>query len=368
MKDFIEGLDKKKVMYLVGGLVVIIVIFLIFNIIGTQLFSKKNYEEIENIMKNAALKYYKDNESSLPNEIENTNEVDVSTLSDGKYMKSMDKLLNDKNKSCTGKVKVTKVDNSYKYTPILDCGDDYKTIAFVDYLKKNIQVVESGDGLYSLNEQLVYRGEKVNNYVVINNKTFRIIKIEDDKVVLMFVNKLLSMDWDNRYNTDRSSKVGINTYSISRINDYLKELYAGSDFLTSDNKLLLARYNVPVGKRDANNIDKSGETEKTDFYENQYIGLLPLYDFLNASLDTNCTISTSTSCVNYNYLVKLDSPYWTSTADINTSYKVYKIDIGSGAVLSNANTNASVQPVIYLSSNTVYVDGNGSKENPYKVK
>ena len=30
MKDFIEGLDKKKVMYLVGGLVVIIVIFLIF--------------------------------------------------------------------------------------------------------------------------------------------------------------------------------------------------------------------------------------------------------------------------------------------------------------------------------------------------
>lgn len=368
MKDFIAGLDKKKAMYLVGGLVAIILVFLIFNIIGTQLFSKKSYEEIESIMKNAAIKYYGDNERSLPNTIGNSKEVDDSTLSDGKYMKPMEKLLNDKNKSCTGKVRVTNVNNNYKYTSILDCGDDYQTVSFIDYLKKNSQVVENGEGLYSMNDQLVYRGENVSNYVVLNDKTFRIVKIEENEAVLIFVDRLINTDWDNRYNTERKSKVGINDYSVSRINDYLQDLYDGEDFLTNENKLLLVSYGVPIGKRDVNSEDKSGELEKADVYENQYIGLLPLYDFLNASLDENCVISTSTACVNYNYLVKFDISYWTSTADSNTTHKVYKVDIGAGGALTNASTNAAVQPVIHISNDAIYVSGDGSKDNPYKIK
>ena len=368
MKEKLESIDKKKLLYLGGGLVAIILVFLIFNIIGTKLFSKSSYDEIENIMKNAAIKYYKDNESDLPKENGGSKEVDDSTLTEKKYMKSMEKLLNDKNKSCTGKVRVTNVNNNYKYTPILDCGKDYTTSSFIDYLKKNTQVVGTGDGLYSVNGQMVYRGENINNYVTLNNKTFRIVKLEENDVVLILIDKLTSTDWDNRYNSEKKSKVGINEYGISRINDYLQDLYNGDDFLTSENKLLLASYSVPIGKRDDSSTDKSGESENAEVYENQYIGLLPVYDFLNASLDENCVTSTSTACVNYNYLVKFDRSYWTSTADINTTHKVYKVDVGSGVGLSNASSNAAVQPVIHISRDAMYVSGDGSKDNPYKIK
>lgn len=368
MKDFIAGLDKKKAIYLIGGIVIIILIFFVFNIIGTKFFAKNSYTQIENVMKNAAIKYYNDNKDDLPKNNGDSEEIDDSTLSDKKYMKSMERLLNDKKKSCIGNVRVTNVNNNYKYTSILDCGDDYKTISFIDYLKENNEIVDNGDGMYSLNGNLVYRGENVNNYVSINGKTFRIIKIEEDEIVLILSDKLVSSNWDNRYNSEKKSKVGINEYGVSRIYEYLQELFEGEEFLTSENKLLLTSFNVSIGKRDITSTDKSGDVENAEVYENQFIGLIPVYDFLNASLDSNCVSTNSTACVNYNYLVNFDRSYWTSTGDVNTTHKVYKIDTGLGVELSNASTSALIQPVIHISNDAMYVSGDGSLNSPYEIK
>ena len=45
-----------------------------------------------------------------------------------------------------------------------------------------------------------------------------------------------------------------------------------------------------------------GSIEKSSLLEKQYIGLLPLYDYINASIDTNCNSALTESCTNYNYL------------------------------------------------------------------
>jgi len=168
-------------------------------------------------------------------------------------------------------------------------------------------------------------------------------------------------------NIDQKSNVGINDYTVSKIRDYLEKLYNGNVLLTNEAKLLVTSYDLKIGTRVGGDTDKTGSLESAVILEDQYIGLLPLYDFLNASIDENCTTSTARSCVNYNYLSKYKNSWWTSTPYTNNSYLVFRISDGS-AVISEARQSGYLRPVLYLTSDTMLVSGNGSKTNPYVVK
>ena len=100
--------------------------------------------------------------------------------------------------------------------------------------------------------------------------------------------------------------------------------------------------------------------------EKQFIGLLPLYDYLNASLDTNCTTSISTSCMNYNYLAKYQNNWWTMTSTSLNTYNVFHIS--KSPALTSASSTAYVRPVLHLAKDAIYVSGDGTSENPYIVK
>jgi ribosomal protein L14E/L6E/L27E len=368
MKEYLEKMDKKKIILLVVGIIIVIVIFFLLNLLGDSLFSKKSYSDVEDIMKSAAVKYYNDNMAKLPNEIGSTVNVNSSDLVSGKYMKNISSYTKNKSESCDGKVNVTNVNGDYRYVSILDCGESYKTNTLTDYIKENVSITESGNGLYSIDNKLVYRGDVDNNYVKIGNNTYRIVKIVDDKVVLIYNGKLTNMKWDDRYNIDKKSNIGINDYNVSRVKEDLEEVYDDNTLFSDDEKLLLSNYNLSIGKRKESDTDKTGSVEASSVVENQYIGLLTVSDFLMASLDGNCSSSTSVSCTNYNYLVDTDYTYWTITADSETSYKVYKIDGMSGITLSNASSTATIKPVIYLVKDAVYVSGDGTSTNPYVVK
>lgn len=368
MKEMLEKIDTKKMIYIVIALVAIIIIFWLFNFIGNKMFSKSSYEDVEDIMKDAAIEYYDDNDNQLPKEIGNSVEVDIADLTSGKYMKEISKYTKKKNVTCDGVVKVTNVNGNYRYNPMLDCGDDYQTITLANYIKDNTKVVESGSGLYSQNNNLVYRGDDANNYAKMGEKNFRIIKIEENKVVLIYTDKLVNMTWDDRYNIDKNSKIGINDYSVSRIKEYLDEIYDNDTLFTENEKLLLSNHNVLTGKRKEDETDKNNAKEGSNTLENQYLGLITVSDFLNVSLDSNCNSSTSVSCVNYNYLMDFDYSYWTITADSETSYKAFKIDSSIGSTLAYTNSSSGVQPVIYLVEDAVYVSGDGSLDNPYTFR
>lgn len=368
MKEIIEKIDTKKMIYIVVGIIAIVFIFYLLNVVGTKLFTKSSYDDVEDIMKSAAISYYRDNDGLLPNTIGNTVEVEASDLVSGKYMKDIAKYIKKKNVTCTGKVKVTNVNGNFRYNPILDCGDEYKDISLADYIKTNTSIVESGNGLYSSSNGFAYRGDDVQNYVKFGDNTYRIVKIENDHIVLIYTSKLVNMAWDDRYNVDKNSKVGINDYSVSRIKDYLQDLYNGNTMFSEEEKLLISNYNLATGKRIESDTDKTNSIEGSVLFQNQYIGLLTVSDYLNASLDENCTSSTSVSCINYNYLMDIETSFWTVTADKDTSYKVFKVDSNIGISLVNASSSSGVQPVIYLVSDAIYTSGDGTEDNPYQFR
>ena len=272
---------------------------------------------------------------------------------------------------CSGSINVTNLNKKYRYTPILDCDKDYKTKILTEYIKNNVEIVTDKEGLYEYNNELVYRGELINNYLEFANEIWRIIKISEDKTYIILNNTIKNDTirmWDNRYNEQKKLRLGINDYKVSRAREYLNEIYKDNKLFSNDDKLLITNYNVYIGKRTPTDEDKSGLTEKKVILENEYIGLLPAYDYINASVDTNCKSLSTKSCNNYNYLIGKEKSWWLGTGNSLNTDEVYKIESGNNITSSKANTGAYLKPVIALAKDTIYVEGNGIKENPYKVK
>ena len=232
---------------------------------------------------------------------------------------------------CKGEVTVQKVNNRYVYTSYLDCGKDYQT---KELYKAVIDqgVVTSGYGLYQIGEEYVYRGEEVNNYVTFADTTWRIVKITSNQQVLMALadEKLMPiMEWDNRYNTQETSKTGINTYHVSRVKEAL-DLYtkeATDDTVTFKEADLdkMATFPLCVGARNEDQAVNDNSQECALLEENQVIGLLTVSDYLNASADGNCHATLDRACQNYNYL-KLSQSFWLATPDSKNTKDVYHVN------------------------------------------
>lgn len=366
MKDLIEKTNKKTLILIGGFLILILIIIFGGALLYNKLFYKVSYEEAENIMKKASIEYLKNKPEKLPKNINDSITITEKTLVNAEYMKKINDLVKDENNNCEGQVTVTNINGNYRYNPILDCGNKYQTTKFIDYINKNVSTTETGNGLYNLNNELVYRGDNVNNYIKLSNKTYRIVKFKDEYTVLILTEKLENYSWDDRYNIEKNSNLGINDYPVSRIKDYLTTLYKNNTLINENDKLLVASHNLQIGKRTTNDTDKTGSLENSTILENQYISLLPAYDYLNASLDSNCKTTTSASCTNYNYLSNYKLNWWLATANQKTTYQVYKVN--NHIVLSNASNTGYIRPVIYLTPDTIYVSGKGTQQNPYIVR
>ena len=154
---------KKKLMRImlivVGVLVLILIIILIISLVTG---GNKSYEEIEEIMKNSAMEYYEVQSGLLPQEEGETVTVRASALAEAGYMDPLSELR--EGESCSGRVEVTMINDNLIYTPYLDCGDNYTTKELYKAVLEQ-GIVTSGNGLYQMNGETVYRGDDVNNYV-----------------------------------------------------------------------------------------------------------------------------------------------------------------------------------------------------------
>ena len=357
---------EKKKLFIIAGVIIGIVILITIILLIYHGLTHKNitYKEIEEKVLVATKKYYNTNKNLLPKNNGDSVTINDTTLTAANYLKSMSELTNELGVTCSAKVVVTNNNDKYRYTPLLDCKDKYKTNTLINYIKDNTSTVTSGQGLYQLNGELVYRGENPNNFIRFSGNNYRIVKITKDSIVLIYNDKGERTVWDDRYNTDRSINDGINDYTVSRIKDSLNSL----KIVSNNNKELLKLHSLYIGKRAENDIYNDGTIEKSVTYDKQYYGLLPLYDYLNASIDTNCMSAKTESCTNYNYLNHYNYNWWSLTADSTNTFKVYRInDLGVVETIKAA-TNAYLRPVIELVADTLYVSGNGTSENPYTVK
>lgn len=371
MKEKIEKLKNfynshKQKIILFGSIAFVMLIIIITIAIAVKLVGIKiSYEKLEEKLENAAYQYLSENPNELPNNTKPTVVIDANTLIENKYIKELKKYVKDS--SCTAKIIVDYENNDYKYQSYLNC-NNFKTEKFIDVIKRNNKISQTGEGLYEMNNELVFRGQNPNNFVSFADRLWRIVKINKSGVINLITmstdSKLYDL-WDDRYNTERENDNGINNFLLSRAFNNLKTIY---DTDIKGYESFLSKYDLCVGKRLEESTDKSGSLECNELIKNQYIGFLPTYDYMNASLDGLCKKTASYECQNYNYLTDFKDKWWTMTADMKDTYSVFYVSYRGVLESYYANSTAINRYVIALNQDVLFKSGDGTNENPYEIR
>ncbi len=373
--SIVDDAMKKRLFMLMGVIIGVTILLLIILWIAS-LFTSRNYtyDDMETVMKDAAISYFADYPDYLPQNEGEIVEVDVANLVAAGKMKDLSEYRND-GVVCTGTVQVENAGDEYLYVPYLNCGEDYYSVELYNKVVTDNPTTKSGDGLYSNGNAYVFRGENVNNYVKLGKSVWRIVKITSDGNVVLIHSTGIDFyqPWDDRYNEDRLYESGINTYSVSRIKQYLERVYSnpkeddGELILSGKDKTRLVSYTLCVGGRSVDSESKNNSEECRQKVKDVKLGLLTLSDFLYASLDPTCKSASNKSCMNYNYLA-MDDEWWLATPDSSSTSMVFKVDRGGVVKSDIASTYSKVRPVIYLNSRVMVSGGKGTEKSPYKVK
>ena len=367
---------KNKMFKFMGIILAITILLLIILFVISSLKPKVyEFDDIEKILKDAAVSYFKDFPESLPQNEGSIIEIDSSNLVAAGKMKELSEYTQE-GVVCSGTVQVEKTGTDYLYTPYLNCGENYATVELYKKITEG-DIVTTGYGLYASGGSYVYKGEDVNNYLKLGKNTWRIVKINSDNSMVLISNELVGYGalWDDRYNETKSFEAGINQYSVSRMHEYLDNIYTKPSekeedkemILSSADKTKLIPFNLCVGKRSQGSEGKDGAIECEQKLKNQKIGLLTVAEYMNASLDPNCKNSVSKTCKNYNYLSKITN-WWLVTGDKDDSSQVYVVNQTGKVAVSLGSNFYGVRPVVYLNSKALYRGGNGTLEKPYLVK
>lgn len=356
--------NKKLYLYFGIGIAVMVVLIVFILIISLFTGGRVSYEAFEKKVNKIALNYALDRIDILPISGEETI-ISYQELVDAKKVKPLNEMLKDKNATCEVTIKIKNNNEHYMAITTLDCGDKYQSKSLKNKILEDNKIVDSSYGLYQINNEYVFRGEKVNNFIKFNNKLWRIIKITSNgDLRLIEVTRKENYVWDDRFNSERNSKTGINDYRISRIYETLTNIY-NTEF-DDNTKAYIARQDVCLGKRDSKSTDNSGSIECSDVLANQYISLLQAYEFTVASIDKGCIALTDDECINYNYMTSFDKTFWTITADASRSDKAYKVS--SKVMSSTTSSSSAIKVIIHLDGDVLVADGDGTEENPYIIK
>lgn len=374
-----------KVLVILGSAIVLIVIIaLVFTPKKDNTVKGTKYGELETKLQNAAIKYMDKHKKKLPKEDE-TAKVTLKTLISNNYIGTISAVDNS-NVKCDGYVEITKItdkENTYRYTPYITCGEYYVTKTIGDYIidseTKNGTFNRTSDaGLYKIGDEYIFRGENVNNYLVLDEHPYRIIKIDKDKQL-----QLISMErtddsyvWDDRYNIEKDTEVGINDFLKSRLYDSLIDIYDsaedenGYNLFSSTEKEYIIPHDFCIGKRSLNdaNIYSGAECNQSISLK---VGLISINEYARASIDSNCKSIYDKSCANYNYFNSLSDRnyfnYETLTAVADNTYEFLRVRYGEVETATTSYDN-QLYPVIYINTKTIYSSGTGTAEDPYIVR
>jgi len=363
LKELWETEKKKVLLYGAIGIISIIIIIVII-ILCISFFKRYNESEIESMLVTATEKYLRAHKEMGPNEEEAEITIEASTLIGEKYLKDFSKL--SKNTGCFGEVTVSMNAGSYRYTPYLECSN-YKTKNLKEAILEIETIKTEENGLYDLNDSYTYRGEYVNNYISFAGFSWRIVKFNEDEMTLILsdtINNKTTYVFDDRYNETIESNRGKNTFENSRVYLSLRDIYQ-KDFEKYH------KYILPIeacsNTRSETDRDKTGDIECFTT-TSTYASMLPVYDFLNASLDPLCLTASSRNCSNYNYLAKTKNKWWLLNGTNENTYEVYTADPNGKINLDSANSKRDLRPVFVIPSTLIYKSGNGSITSPYEFK
>ena len=359
MIESLRKLDRKFLIFI--GCLILIPLLLIVILVMAQGCSrgKNNYTKYEFKMETAAKKYLSEKDL-LPSESGEYVVAPLDALVEQSYIESPSKVIGDN--TCTGYVGVRK-DKKLNYRAVLTC-DSYKTSTLTETLKNDL--VTEGEGLYETKDGYIYRGLNVNNYLKMGNEEYRIIGITNKNIIKIYKveSESLQLYWDSKYNINTQSNTGVNiykdSYMVENFNNYIQ---TSSKFKRIKSHLVTDDVCVHSKKLDDRFM---GETCK-EVVSDQYITLLGLEDFMNASLDPNCVDLYSKSCRNYNYLGRIGVYTWTKDIVSDNNYQVYYMSNGT-PIAENTNIYEGYNFVMFIDGDMVTATGSGTKAKPYVIK
>jgi hypothetical protein len=343
---YVMGFFRENILKFIIIFVVVILVTVGFSFIITKTVGKKvsDYTSMEDKLVSAAKSYAQNNTSLLPKDEGTLKKISMDVLVNEKKIDQFYAFENEE-VACTGYVTITKKDDGYIYKPYLKCGNYYETSSIADYIIKN--------------------------YIKFGSNVYRIIEIDSDNELKIISTVQTDDDtsWDDRYNSEKESNVGVNDFSKSRLKESLNTLYK-SEYFTDSDREKIVKHDLCVGKRSLNDGSIDGKAECSVLEKDQYVGLLQVNEYARASLDTKCTSALNAECQNYNYIIsmlKYSVSVRTQTAVLDNTYKVYYILSGELNTI-NASMSFKYYPVVYLDKDVMYASGDGTEENPYIIR
>lgn len=355
-----ENNKKLVILYGVGGIFALIILIILI-VILLNIFKTYKYNELENLMVEKTAKYLKQNSTLIPNDGEEIT-IDSQTLIMEKQIKEFSKLIK-KDTNCNGFVLVSNTAGQLRYTPSLKC-DKYKTPSLTETILEKEEIKTEHDGLYFLNDFYTYRGEYLNNYMQFAGFSWRILKFNSEKIMLVLsdtINNKTLYVFDDRYNEWEQKNTGKNTFENSRIANTLQNIYT-NDFKEYHKYILPTT--ACVHRRATTDQDKTGAIDCSTTV-NTYFSMLSVYDYMNVSLDPLCKETISQSCRNYNYLATTKNKWWFLNGTDDKTDTVFGASPSGVISVNKASSKRDIRPVLTIPSNLVYKSGDGSSNNPY---
>lgn len=195
---------------------------------------EKQYNNIVNVIENAAKSYYYQTSSGT--------KITLEELANNKYIDP--DITNPKtNEKMTGCVVVSKDNgyNTFKYIDESSCEKllpDYgKGTKYIKELYKN-ETERAKNGLKKDNTSdanIRYEGSNPNNYVKFNDELWRIIGVFADNIKLIRNEALGDLSWDSSESSINRG-LGVNEWSRSDLKEYLNTMYYGGSAVTCYNE------------------------------------------------------------------------------------------------------------------------------------
>ena len=242
-----------------------------------------------------------------------------------------------------------------------------------DSILNNVDIVESGDGLYEdeyEDGKYTYKGANPNNYVTFNNEKagWRIISINSDGTIKIIKNTgIRNMAWDSSGKSDWNRPASLNTY--------LNSTYYNSLTSTAQSQIVEATYYAGAVTNNNNDMQAQISDEKATASKVK-VALPTLSEYIRACSNTSCNTHRAYSnnyytCRNSDWMYDSSTSWWTLSPNSSSSrfaFIVYEAgNVSGNADGGVADAYSAARPTITLSSSVKITGGNGSKSNPYTL-
>ena len=219
-----------------------------------------------------------------------------------------------------------------------------------------------------------YYGANPNNYVSFNNELWRIIGVIDGKIKIIRNESIGDMQWNSTLN---------NNWNNASLKSYLNGDYYNSIDVTYKNMISEETYYLG-GATDGNHqvLTASGyynaERDSSQVYSGnpastkQYIGLMYPSDYgyaAGSSCLSTALYSYRDSCKNSDYLFS-GVWEWLQAPSVSYSNRTAYLD-SLGFVYGHSHvtgSNTAFRPVLYLTSETQIIGGDGSQGNAFQLE